>query len=125
MGGGSGGPEPNFTVPDCYIQQAPRLQPGHLANFSDATLFFIFYSMPGDETQLLAADELCQRGWSFHRELKVWLCRVPQTEPVMRNARFERASFLIFDTNAWDVVRKDNFVLHYEHLELAPNLPRS
>ena len=31
------------------------------------TLFYIFYSMPNDEAQLFAADELAHRGWWYHR----------------------------------------------------------
>ena len=36
--------------------------------------------------------------------------------------RFERGSFFLFDPNSWEVVRKDNFSVHFEHLERAPNL---
>ena len=31
--------------------------------------------------------------------------------------RYERGSFLVFDSMAWDIVRKDNFVLQYQSLE--------
>lgn len=113
-----------FEVPECYAQPVPRLQPGHMANFPESTLFFVFYSMPQDEAQLLAADELCHRGWCFHRELKVWLCRVPQTEPQQKTERFERGSYLVFDINAWEVVRRDSFVLYYEAIERSPSLQR-
>ena len=37
-----------------------------LAKMQD-TLFYIFYSMPNDEAQLFAADELAHRGWWYHR----------------------------------------------------------
>jgi CCR4-NOT transcription complex subunit 2 len=50
--------DPEFTVPQCYVQQAPRLQPGYFSKFQQDTLFYIFYSMPNDEAQLYAADEL-------------------------------------------------------------------
>lgn len=29
----------------------------------------------------------------------------------MKTERFERGSYLVFDTNTWDAVRKDNFVV--------------
>jgi CCR4-NOT transcription complex subunit 2 len=58
-------------VPECYRHNPPRLQPGYFSKFAQETLFYIFYSMPGDEAQVLAADELCTRGWAFHKEFKV------------------------------------------------------
>lgn len=41
----------------------------------------------------------------------MWLTRIPKTEPIMKTARFERGSYLVFDTQTWDAVRKDNFVV--------------
>lgn len=67
-----------MQVPECYRHNPPRLQPGYFSKFAQETLFYIFYSMPGDEAQVLAADELCNRGWAFHKEFKVHtlLCSV-------------------------------------------------
>mmetsp|Transcript_11087 Transcript_11087/g.28409 ORF Transcript_11087/g.28409 Transcript_11087/m.28409 type:complete len:598 (-) Transcript_11087:10-1803(-) len=117
-------PEPEFSVPACYMHSPPRLQPGYFSKFQQDTLFYIFYSMPGDEAQLFAADELASRGWWFHKEHKLWLTRVPNTEPIMKTDRFERASYFVFDTNSWECVRRDNFGLQYDALERAPNLLR-
>lgn len=58
-------------VPECYRHAPPRLQPGYFTKFAQETLFYIFYSMPGDEAQLFAADELQHRGWAYHKEFKV------------------------------------------------------
>jgi CCR4-NOT transcription complex subunit 2 len=55
--------EPEFTLPSCYLSQAPRLTPGSFTKFQEETLFYIFYSMPNDEAQVYAADELANRGW--------------------------------------------------------------
>ena len=118
-------PEPDFKVPACYLHNPPRLQPGYFSKFQQDTLFFIFYSMPSDEAQLFAADELVSRGWWFHREGKVWLTRIPNTEPLLKTDRYERGSYYVFDTNMWECVRKDNFHLQYDQLERPPNLPRS
>ena len=118
-------PEPDFKVPACYLHNPPRLQPGYFSKFQQDTLFFIFYSMPSDEAQLFAADELASRGWWFHREGKVWLTRIPNTEPLLKTDRYERGSYYVFDTNMWECVRKDNFHLQYDQLERPPNLPRS
>lgn len=62
-------------MPACYLHNPPRLQPGYFAKFQQDTLFYIFYSMPGDEAQLLAADELSARQWWFHKvQLLHFLC---------------------------------------------------
>lgn len=45
------------------------------------------------------------------QEFKLWLTRIPNTEPIMKTDRFERGSYLVFDTATWDAVRKDNFVV--------------
>lgn len=118
-------PEPEFQLPACYTQQAPRLQLACFTKFQLETLFYIFYSMPGDEAQLFAADELSTRGWWFHKELKTWLSRVTNADPAMKTDRYERGSFWIFDTSSWERVRKDNFLVQYEQLERSPGLPRA
>ena len=93
------------------------------AKFQQETLFYIFYSMPGKEAQLFAADELVQRGWGFHKELKAWLMRVANTEPSNQNEQGERGSFWVFDPVAWERTRKDNFTLQYDKLETRPTVP--
>jgi hypothetical protein len=55
---------------------------------------------------------LSQRHWPLRPRLPT-LCRC---------CRFERGSFFLFDPSSWEVVRKDSFVVHFEHLERAPNL---
>jgi CCR4-NOT transcription complex subunit 2 len=141
-------PEPEFTLPSCYLQAAPRLQPGSFSKFQvrqaqcerhsethskrehsashaestlpmlkqhlcgswvcaqEETLFYIFYSMPHDEAQLYAAEELASRGWAYHKELKAWLCPVPGTEPSLKSATYERGSVFLFDTHQWEVSQR-------------------
>ena len=86
-----------LTIPSAYSQQVSRCHPAVFAKFQQETLFYIFYSMPGKEAQLFAADELVQRGWGFHKELKAWLMRVANTEPSNQNEQGERGSFWVFD----------------------------
>ncbi|KAL0797478.1 hypothetical protein Bca101_052652 [Brassica carinata] len=52
--------DPNeFTLPQCYNEiQRPTPHRGMFRRFALKTLFYIFYSMPQDEAQLYAADEL-------------------------------------------------------------------
>lgn len=114
-----GGP----VSPPCYLHVPPPIAPGHFARFALETLFYCFYAMPGDEAQLFAADELSRRGWTFHKEYRVWVARAPgAAEPSAKTATSERGSYLVFDAASWETVRKDGFVLHYDALERPPNL---
>ena len=63
------------------------VQPGSIKSFPLETLFYMFYSMCAEEGQVLAAEELWSRGWCYHREHKLWLARVPNTEPVVKTDR--------------------------------------
>ncbi|KAI4368812.1 hypothetical protein MLD38_017326 [Melastoma candidum] len=117
--------DPEFTVPECYYAKPPpTLHPGFFAKFNDNVLFYIFYSMPRDEAQILAAMELSKRGWVYHKELRLWLVRIPNVEPLVKTSTYERASYLCFDAVNFKILRKDNFVLHYDMLEEKPTLPQ-
>lgn len=117
--------DPEFSVPQCYYaKQPPALHQGYFLKFQVETLFYIFYSMPKDEAQLYAANELYNRGWFFHREHRLWFIRVANMEPLVKTNSYERGSYLCFDPNTWESVRKDNFVLYYELLEKKPPLPQ-
>lgn len=117
--------DPEFVVPQCYYaKQPPALSQSYFLKFPMDTLFYIFYSMPKDEAQLYAANELYNRGWFYHRELRQWLTRVPNMEPLVKTNTYERGSYICFDPNTWETIRKDNIVVHYEMLEKRPNLPQ-
>ncbi|OVA03566.1 NOT2/NOT3/NOT5 [Macleaya cordata] len=117
--------EPEFTVPECYYaKQPPVLHQGYFSKFVLETLFYIFYSMPRDEAQLYAANELYNRGWFYHRDLRLWFLRIANLEPLVKTPTYERGSYLCFDSNSWETIRKDNFVLHYESLEKRPVIPQ-
>lgn len=118
--------DPDFHNPACYLaEQPPPLQPINFKRFHIATLFYIFYSMPKDEAQIYAANELYNRGWFYYKEPRLWLIRIANMEPLVKTASYERGSYMCFDLNSWDAVRKDNFVLHYELVEKRPALPSS
>ncbi|PKA60295.1 hypothetical protein AXF42_Ash008354 [Apostasia shenzhenica] len=115
--------EPEYSIPSCYYSKPPPpLKQGHFAKFHIGTLFYIFYSMPKDEAQLFAANELYSRGWFYHRELQLWLIRIG--EPLVKTQTYERGSYHYFDPSTWQTIRKDNFVLTYEALEKQPTLPK-
>ncbi|CAM8879145.1 unnamed protein product [Rhodiola kirilowii] len=117
--------DPEFSVPQCYYgKPPPPLHPSHFSKFQLETLFYIFYSMPKDEMQLYAANELYNRGWFYHRENRLWLTRVPNSESLVKTTTYERGPYLCFDPNTFDTIRKDNFVVHYEMVEKRPALPQ-
>ncbi|KAK3159283.1 hypothetical protein QOZ80_2AG0148170 [Eleusine coracana subsp. coracana] len=116
--------DPEFHIPSCYFAEPPPpLQPALFQKFQTLTLFYIFYSMPKDEAQLCAANELYNRGWFYHKEVRLWFTRFPNAEPLVKTPIYERGSYGCFDPNSWETVRKDNFVLHYELIEKKPVLP--
>lgn len=52
------GVEPDFNIPACYhVASVPPLH-SRVTNFMDETLFYIFYSLPGDIMQEIVASEL-------------------------------------------------------------------
>lgn len=117
--------DPDFTVPQCYYaKQAPVLNQRYFSKFQLNTLFYIFYSMPKDEAQLYAANELYNRGWFYHREHRLWFMKAANVEPLVKTNAYERGAFVCFDPNTWETIRKDNFVVYYEMLEKRPALPQ-
>ncbi|XP_037958966.1 CCR4-NOT transcription complex subunit 2-like [Teleopsis dalmanni] len=52
-----------------------KLKPLKFKNLLLHTLFYIFYTNPLDQYQLLAAKELYERQWRFHKVLKLWARR--------------------------------------------------
>ncbi|KAI3742470.1 hypothetical protein L1987_60153 [Smallanthus sonchifolius] len=116
---------PEFTVPQCYhAKQPPILNQGYFSKFQLNTLFYIFYSMPKDEAQLYAANELYNRGWFYHRDHRLWFMRAANMEPLVKTNTYERGSYVCFDPNTWETIRKENFVVYYETLEKRPTLPQ-
>nr|AAP03416.1 unknown protein [Oryza sativa Japonica Group] len=65
------------------------------------------------------------RGWFYHKEVRVWLTRIPNVEPLVKTPHYERGSYGCFDPNNWETIRKDNFVLHYDQIEKKPAIPSS
>lgn len=98
--------EPEFSLPVCYYMQPPSLKPGHIQKFQLETLFYIFYMLPKDTLQAVAASELYARDWKFHRELKMWFHKQPFAAAGMGadgKAAFSRPNtYIYFDVNVWE-----------------------
>eukprot|EP00730_Choanoeca_flexa_P015918 TRINITY_DN7421_c0_g1_i2.p1 TRINITY_DN7421_c0_g1~~TRINITY_DN7421_c0_g1_i2.p1 ORF type:complete len:345 (+),score=58.36 TRINITY_DN7421_c0_g1_i2:202-1236(+) len=92
-------------LPPCYtVKQVPRL-PQRIHVLPELTLFYIFYSMPGDVMQLAAASILQNRGWQYHKDLQIWFKEAEEgsakVEPPMETGVYD-----IFDVKSWKMVTK-------------------
>lgn len=107
---------PDYHNPPSYIvSNVPPLH-SKMANFSDETLFTIFYTQTRDMMQELAAAELFARDWRWHKELRQWMQK-DQTLPPPRplNAKMEQGYYIFFDVQTWS--RQRVWLLHfYLHL---------
>lgn len=113
--------DPEFSVPQCYYaKNSPPLHQGLFTKLLLETLFYVFYSMPKDEAQLHAVNELYNRGWFYHKEHNLWFIRIG--EPLVKTNAYERGSYHCFDPHSFEIVQKENSVLYYEMLEKRPSL---
>ncbi|KAK6533867.1 hypothetical protein TWF281_005216 [Arthrobotrys megalospora] len=109
--------EPDFKLPPCYAVMNTQPLQSKVRNFSDETLFYIFYTMPKDVMQEIVAQELTQRNWRYHKDLQVWLTKVPGNEPSqIVQGRFEKGVYVFFEPTAWERQQKE-FVLEYAALD--------
>ncbi|CAG7852124.1 SubName: Full=Related to CDC36-transcription factor {ECO:0000313/EMBL:CCA70388.1} [Serendipita indica DSM 11827] len=93
--------EPNYHLPSCYNVAPPPPNPKKAAQFSDETLFFTFYSMPRDLFQDIAAQELYNRKWRYHKTQRLWI-HMDGVNPESLRPGAEPALFTIWDVEAWE-----------------------
>lgn len=108
---------PDFTLPAAYtVTNVPPLHT-KMPSFSDETLFAIFYQYPRDILQEAAAQELFNRDWRWHKELRQWMqkdANFPQPQRV--SEKQERGCYIFFDVNNWRKERRE-LLLNYDHLD--------
>ncbi|KAG2009805.1 NOT2 family protein [Coprinopsis cinerea AmutBmut pab1-1] len=105
--------EPDFRLPPCYLSvQAPPPGPMKAALFSDETLFFMFYSSPRDALQEVAAQELWNRNWRWHKDLRLWITKESGTAPSQKVPGGEQGLYTYWDPENWSKERKDMTVLY-------------
>lgn len=97
--------EDMFVIPSCYHVVPPPVE-SKLPNFAEETLFYIFYSAPQDVVQLMAAEELYNRGWRFNTELRVWMTSGPLSQidlhgDVSSQPSAIRGPFTVFNPANW------------------------
>ncbi|TFK27673.1 NOT2 family protein [Coprinopsis marcescibilis] len=109
--------EPDFQLPPCYLSvQAPPPGPAKAALFSDETLFFMFYSSPRDALQEVAAQELWNRNWRWHKDLRLWITKESGTPPSQKVQGGEQGLYTIWEPENWSKEQKELTVL-YSDLE--------
>ncbi|PFH54022.1 hypothetical protein AMATHDRAFT_53785 [Amanita thiersii Skay4041] len=109
--------EPDFRLPACYANVlAPPPGPSKAAAFSDETLFFMFYSSPRDALQEIAAQELYNRNWRYHKELRLWITKESGMAPSQKVQGGEQGQYTIWDPENWTKERKEMTVM-YSDLE--------
>ncbi|PIL35140.1 hypothetical protein GSI_02929 [Ganoderma sinense ZZ0214-1] len=108
--------EPDFHLPACYNVQPPPPGPSKAAAFSDETLFFMFYSSPRDALQEIAAQELFNRNWRYHKDLRLWITKESGTQISAKIAGGEQGRYSYWDPEMWEKAQKDLTVL-YSDLE--------
>lgn len=92
-------PEPQYSVPLCYIMHPPILKPENVAKFQIESLFYMFYMMPRDAMQAIAAQELYRREWKYHNDLRLWLKLRTQQEILQSHSN---VPFVYFDITSWE-----------------------
>ncbi|TFK48768.1 hypothetical protein OE88DRAFT_1663920 [Heliocybe sulcata] len=112
--------EPDFHLPTCYNVHPPPPGPNKAAAFSDETLFFMFYSSPRDAMQEVAAQELWNRNWRYHKELRLWITKEAGTIIAQKLAGGESGTYTYWDPDTWEKARKDMAVM-YADLEEKSN----
>lgn len=109
--------EPVYTLHSAYTSLRSPAPLARMKDFSDETMFYIFYAMPRDVLQEAAAQELFSRSWRFHKEFKLWLTKDPANpEPIQKGIDFERGIYIFFDPATWTRVKLER-VLYFDHLE--------
>uniref|UniRef100_A0AAR2KF07 CCR4-NOT transcription complex subunit 2 n=1 Tax=Pygocentrus nattereri TaxID=42514 RepID=A0AAR2KF07_PYGNA len=115
----------DFHVPSEYLTNIHirnKLAAIKLSRYGEDLLFYLYYMNGGDLLQLLAAVELFNRDWRYHKEERVWITRAPGMEPTLKTNTYERGTYYFFDCLNWRKVAKE-FHLEYDKLEERPHVP--
>ncbi|KAF0971677.1 hypothetical protein FDP41_009900 [Naegleria fowleri] len=106
---------PDYRVPDCYKLHMP-LHEFHIEKFTDETLLYMFYAMPRDVLQLVAARELTKRGWKYHKPTQLWFIRDVSVNDFVQTPDGEKGTYFYFDVQSWSRKRKAGVILSYDML---------
>ncbi|CAN8102730.1 unnamed protein product [Discula destructiva] len=111
--------QPNYTLPECYTVRNTQPIEQKVTSFTEETLLYMFYANPMDRHQYLAAQELYNRNWRWHKTLRCWLTKDSEMQPVLIGAETERGYYVVWNANTWERQRRE-LVLVYSDLETLP-----
>ncbi|KAI6244825.1 General negative regulator of transcription subunit 2 [Erysiphe necator] len=106
----------SYKLPECYTVSNVAQLDTKMANFNDEALIFMFYSSPGDLQQVMAAQELHNRNWRYHKKLQLWLTKDEMMVPQSTGNGTERGYYIFFDIKNWQRERRE-LTLVYDDLE--------
>ncbi|KAK0751138.1 hypothetical protein B0T18DRAFT_401848 [Schizothecium vesticola] len=109
----------SFHIPDCYSVTNVEPIEKKMQSFNEETLMWIFYSCPGDRKQQMAAMELTNRNWRWHKKLQIWLTKDEMMVPQALSQTHERGYYVVWDTASWHKERRE-LTLQYTDLETNP-----
>ena len=111
-------PQNPYPTPDYYPQEvlSSLEDPEVFREMHVDTLFYVFYYCQNTHQQYLAAKELKNRSWRFHKKFLTWFQR--QEDPKIITPEYEEGTYRFFDfEGSWVQRRKNNFVFEFKYLE--------
>ncbi|GAB1597619.1 hypothetical protein Ahia01_000038500 [Argonauta hians] len=96
-----------------------QLPPLQLRRYTDETLFFLFDMCIRDSKQLMAALELYDRGWRYHKLEKIWITKIAGVTPEVCQPDCEGGIYIYFNK---ETRQKEfgKFLIFYSHIENRP-----
>jgi len=107
-----------MSLPDCYTVTNVQPIETKITGFNEETLFWIFYSCPGDVKQQMAAEQLNNRNWRWHKKAQLWLTKDEQMTPQILGPNQERGYYIVWDAARWQKDRRE-LVLSYSDLDTS------
>lgn len=77
---------------------------------------WIFYSCPRDIKQQMAAIELNNRNWRWHKKMQIWLTKDDVMVPQSLGPTHERGYYIVWDTVNWRKERVSFFLPRWSRL---------
>eukprot|EP00884_Botryococcus_braunii_P016741 jgi/Botrbrau1/3750/Bobra.0363s0027.1 len=94
-----------------------------MARLEAETLFYAFYYQPGTAQQRMAAKELKNLSWRYHKGHQAWFQR-KEEEGAVQGSSWDKGDYIYFDykfgqdiTNGWCYRLKSNFTFRYDLFE--------
>lgn len=109
--------EMSYKLPLNYLFNVNMsLQEPKIEEMHDELLFFFFYTYAGDMMQMLAAAELAERGWRYHKFEHFWVIRQADNPNYLYHGFREFGEYNYFNMWQWKILPR-HFYLDPEILE--------